>query len=269
MKTFGKVIAIIGVVMFLGICAVIVLGYLLLRDLGAHYEKEAGKVYWVMALSHEFRQGKIDVPDADFQTFQVLSSHNSRWASDKNHVYFKGQVLRSAHPNNFEIVDSANKRSRSGDNEYKGSKKVKNDVEKFVRLGHGFYSLDIHGVYWFERVMAGADPDSFKLFQMPETEYKNDKPWAVDANAVYCSGRRLEGSDPESFRLLGFNYGVDKHRVYHEHHPLPEPNRETFVVTYHLTKYVIGYDGDSIWNYEERTDATEEQKKLVRAEQGE
>jgi hypothetical protein len=104
---------------------------------------------------------------------------------------------------------------------------------------------------------------------MPETEYKSDKAWAVDANAVYCSGRRLEGSDPETFRLLGFNYGVDKHRVYHEHNPLPKANRETFVVSYHETKYVIGFDGAYIWVCEKRIEATDEQKKLVRAEQGE
>lgn len=265
MKTFGKVIAIIGVVMFLGICAVIVLGYLLLRDLGAHYEKEAGKVYWVRGLSHEFRQTRRDVPDADFETFQVLSSHNSRWASDKNHVYFEGRVLRSADPNDFEVFDRDNELSRSGDNEYKRARKIRNDVEKFVDLGS--YSLDINGVYWAEKVMPGADPGTFKQFDMPETEYSNSKAWALDETGVYCNGRRLKGSDPATFRLLGFNYGVDKHRVYHEFNPLPQANRETFVVTYHETKYVIGYDGTQIWVYEKPVPATEEQKKLVRAEQ--
>ena len=265
MKTLGKVIGIVGGAMFLGFCGLVVCGYLLLRGLGPHYEKTNGKAFWVTALNHDLRQTRNEIEEADLKTFRVFSLKDSEWAKDKNHVYFKGRVLRSADPDEFEITDRTNHLGRSGDNEYKGSRKTRNEAEQFVNLG--IYSTDINGAYWFDRLIPGANPETFKLLEIPETKYKNDGAWAADANAVYCNARRLDGSDPTTFRLLGYNYGIDKHRVYYESHPLSQADRKTFVVTYHETKYVIGYDGNFIWNFETRIEATEEQKKLVRAEQ--
>ena len=134
-KSVVKLLAIAGAVMFLGVCALIVLGFLFLRSLGAHYEIAGGKVSWVAPLNHNIRRTRHEVPEADIKTFRAFSWSHCQWASDKNHVYFEGRVLRDADPDDFEIIDTVNDLSRSGNNEYKRSQKIKNDVEKFVSLG--------------------------------------------------------------------------------------------------------------------------------------
>ena len=265
MKTTGKVFAIVGALMLIGCCGLGICVFLVVNGLGAHYEVVDGKAVWVGALNHDIRQTRYKIDEADVETFRVFSLGAGQWASDKDRVYFEGRVLRDADPENFEIVDHQAKISRSGDNEYQRARKTKNDAENLVSLGA--YSTDVNGVYWFDRLIPGADSTTFKLFEIPETEYKNDGAWAVDASSVYCNARRLEGSDPKSFRLLGYNYGIDQHRVYHKHTLLTDANPETFVVTYHQTKFVIGYDGNFIWTFEKRVEATPEQKQLIRSEQ--
>ena len=265
MSTLVKVILVLVAVTAFSCCGLMGFAVLKLRDLGGHYELADGKAYWVSALNHDFRQARFEIAEADLPSFQAFSFGKGQWASDKNHVYFEGRILRSADPNDFQIIDREKHLSRSGNNEYKRARKTKNDAEQFVSLGQ--YSSDMYGAYWFDREIPGADPKTFELFAKPETEYKNDSAWAVDSKAVFCDGVRLEGCEPASFRLLGYDYGTDGHRIYYESKLLPEADPQAFVVTYHEKKYVVGYDGKFIWQFGECDVATDQQKALLRPEQ--
>ena len=241
LKTAVILVAIFLAVSSFAVCCISFYAYGFFSRLGGHYTKKDGKVYWVHVRNHDLKKIENEVEGADTRSFKAYKYSKSQWGRDKNHVYFEGRRLRSADPETFKIVDVAKELSRDANNEYKGSRKTKNDGEEFVTFGQ--YSKDIHGVYWFDKPIPGADFKSFELVIKPKTKYKNDHAWARDKNRVYCDGRPLPQSDPKTFRLLGANYGVDKNRVFYCHIHLPAADPKKFIVTYHDTKYVVGDDG--------------------------
>ncbi len=251
LKTAAIVVSLILVVASIGVCCISIYAYNFFSGLGGHYTKKDGKVYWVRVNNHDLKKIETEVDGADADSFRAFKFSKKHWARDKNHVYFEGRRLRSADPETFEIVDAANKISRDADNEYEGSRKTRNDAERFVSLG--MYSKDIHGVYWFDKPIPGADFASFELIKKPNSKYKNDRAWARDKNRVYCDGRFLPLADPKAFKLLGANYGADQNRVYYCAKLLPAAKPGSFVVTYHKTKYVVGDDGQFLYSHGKRS----------------
>lgn len=49
--------------------------------------------------------GKV-LPNRDVQTFQLVKETTYQYTKDKNHVYYKGQVIPLLQPASFRIIDS-------------------------------------------------------------------------------------------------------------------------------------------------------------------
>lgn len=224
-----------------------------------------------VAFSEMTENGRISIVAEGAKPASFVQLSHPEYGKDAAHVYFRAQVIHSAHP------------------------------DTFVFLGH-LYSRDQFRVFWRERVIPRADPDSFVVLDGPELwsrdsreVYYADAPlgvrlpndfrvisdswasdgvayyyirqfvpkgilnsdfqstrllnsaYATDKDRAYFGTRPIEGSDPESFRPLSEWYAVDKKRAYFEDQPIDGADVETFRQEghYHTAKdqyrtYVFG-----------------------------
>jgi DKNYY family len=126
--------------------------------------------------------------ESDPSTFILLEDH---YAKDKNYVYFKYKVVDGADSDTFESLDSGY--AKDINNAYlqgKGLEEVK-DVTTFEVFGYR-YATDQYNVYYYGRLIEGADSETFEVI---EDGYAKDK------NAVYMNGRNLEEVDPDEFLI--------------------------------------------------------------------
>jgi hypothetical protein len=108
-----------------------------------------------------------------------------------------------------------------------------------------FYGADRSHVFYEGKIIAGADPASFR----PLAEYE----YGADRNSVFYRGEKLAGADPASFRILlwphetpptkpgsvylkrppGENfsiYAVDARHVWEQDRPMPGRDAATFTL---------------------------------------
>lgn len=108
---------------------------------------------------------------ADLTTLQPIDG-SSTYSRDKNAIYCNGKVLPGADPNSFLVL-----RGNTG-NYAKDASRVFSgngcaaisdvDPATFETIGTYGYARDKSRVWWFGKIVAGADPESF---QEVETEF--------------------------------------------------------------------------------------------------
>ncbi|MBD3329980.1 hypothetical protein GF354_00445 [Candidatus Peregrinibacteria bacterium] len=85
------------------------------------------------------------------------------------------------------------------------------DFDSFERF-HLHYSKDKDRVYLGEKVVDGADPDTFDILYYNELE---DRAFATDINNVYYGTILLEGIDVDTFEIINGSYIKDFNGVYY------------------------------------------------------
>ena len=96
-----------------------------------------------------------EVKEADYETFK-LSKVDVDYASDKNHVYYKGTILENIDPLTHEVISNG----------------VKSD---------GFV-LDKNGIYYYGQKLDGADPKS----------YKKNGYYIISNNMIFAKDKKIK-----------------------------------------------------------------------------
>jgi hypothetical protein len=120
----------------------------------------------------------IKIDGADSETFELWKGN---YYKDKNYVYNSGQKLGGVNPDESIIIDDAGTYLRFRNLIYAGPWLIgKADADTFQVLENG-YSKDGHAVYYGNRRVSGAVPDSFRVVTSSDHD-------AEDNNNVYWSG---------------------------------------------------------------------------------
>lgn len=143
----------------------------------------------------------------DAPSFEVL---HERFSKDKNHVYMNSSrsVIEGADPKTFYVFEAAN---------------------------YGDYSRDAKNVFLRDKIIPGADPQSFKPLN------NRTCPIGSDHSHVFVD-YKTSTADPASFAELSENYFKDHQRIYYYDYeggliPVPEADLATFqVIDYSWSK---------------------------------
>ncbi len=119
--------------------------------------------------AHVYHSGNILV-GADVATFDVYGEHRYCHAYDKSHAYYQGVIISDALPANLEKVvpDDPFSPYTDGQHLYYDGKKLDVDIEHSEYLGKSVLK-DEHSVYYRDKKIIGADPDTFELIPLPAT----------------------------------------------------------------------------------------------------
>ncbi len=96
-------------------------------------------------------------------------------------------------------------------------------------LGHR-YSTDEYAVYYNDKKIEGADPETFELISSEVWGYYDAIELAKDKYNVYINSKPWDEVDPESFEVLGRRYYKDKFNIYFEDKKIEEAEPESFTV---------------------------------------
>lgn len=129
------------------------------KDLGGPYTTDGRSVFcW---------NTKTLLPETDPNTFVFIDGKFSTYAKDATHVYLHCQVLPTADPKTFTLVEDGNA---------------------------VYYSKDATHVYFEAEVIAGADPQTFTVLEDIHSGF-----FSKDWQHVYIGTEILTGADPETF----------------------------------------------------------------------
>lgn len=121
--------------------------------------------------------------NSDPKTFKIIDEH---FARDKNMLYLKGQIVTGANPTGFKYLNDnrAYIFHTDGRHVYHRTKKVNGaDLASWEYIDYN-YSKDKNQVFYSERKVIGADPNSFK--RVSGKKYDGE-----DAKHKYKVGRRI------------------------------------------------------------------------------
>lgn len=170
------------------------------------HDIDGEKVYYV-SWNEGSGKNKTLIQGADAETFKELK--HSKYAIDKNNVYYEAGRLRDANPKTFiSILDYYGKDNRFA---YKGGDKIDGaDGKTFEVIEGGPYSKDNKDYYFDTISMKVSDLKTFKILnQNSDFGY-----WAKDKNYYYLSGKKYPLADYETFEKIGNGYAKDKIQVY-------------------------------------------------------
>lgn len=125
---------------------------------------------------------------ADYPSFRILYQ---AYGSDKNHVYYQGDIIKDANPQKFHVLQGNLNRDQG-------------------------YAKDDERVYSRGKLIAEADAPSFELIERikPRGEY-SEYVYAKDQNNIYINTLKIANSDPSSFYVALNGMGFDKNQVYY------------------------------------------------------
>ena len=127
--------------------------------------------------------------DVDLASFKILN--DPHYASDKNHIFYKGGVVTDVDPATFEIL-SAEYMKDSKNVFFQNSIFENVDPGSFVVIGDK-YSKDRKDAYFQTYIMHACDPSSLVVLGL-----KNGQYWAKDSKCFYANGEKVPASDYES-----------------------------------------------------------------------
>ena len=187
------------------------------------------------------------LPKADPVSFEVLrlplyergpcGGRRVEFGRDKNHVYYRWQIVQGADPQTYAFIDDHYARDKSA--VYAGARRLTTRVGSFKTLGayatdgkthfyqdvviagtgfrllggdaesaRGYAATDSH-VYHNGQIIGRADARTFELFK-PEVGITRDKRF------VYFNDEVIPGADPKSFEQVSGYTFKDKSGVYAE-----------------------------------------------------
>jgi hypothetical protein len=156
--------------------------------------------------------------NADSKSFKALQSG---YAIDKNHAFYRGEILPLANPLNLEVFADVyakdNKHVYFGDSIILGA-----ESESFELIENSVYSKDRNDYYFFGTPLHVSDKPSFVLFD------SNYGYWAKDKSFYYFKDLKLPLKDYQSFTPIGEGYAKDRFKVYYEHIAIDGADPDTF-----------------------------------------
>lgn len=177
------------------------------EQLNVFWSKDKNKVF--------YKWYETDVVDPI--TFEVI---NYEVGKDIYNVYWNSQFFEGAHavkgadPKAFELYSSTGIYGRDQDSVFILLKSTTADQriygadpETFQSIA-AYYSKDKNNVYYQNKAVGGADPESFIVYNSHGTDY------AIDKDYAYCSGEKLSGSDATTFEVLTAYNAKDKNNYY-------------------------------------------------------
>jgi len=197
------------------------------------HDIDGDKVYYVH-WNEGSGKNKTLIQGADPETFEELE--HSKYAIDKNSVYYEAGRLKDANPKTFtSILDYYGKDNRFA---YKGGDKIDGaDGQTFEVIEGGPYSKDNKDYYFDTLSMKVSDLKTFRIInQNSDFGY-----WAKDKNYYYLSGIKYPLADYETFEKIGNGYAKDKLQVYFQDSVVvgADPN------TFKAIEYAYGQDNNS------------------------
>jgi len=137
--------------------------------LSPHFARDAARVYYV----------DERVPGAERESFRVIAG---MLAADRDHVFYGTEVVDGADPVSLVVVGPDDYFSKDGQNIYAhGERFDAADASSFVHVG-GCYYRDRARVFYLDRVLEGADPETFEALP---------KGMAQDHESVYRGPVRI------------------------------------------------------------------------------
>ncbi len=136
-----------------------------------------------------YRTERVD--NVDIESFEIIEDsrfYDNDYYKDKNHVFFRGKSLDEVNPNEFKRLGKYTYFYSDGAHlYYSGNKMDHIDYKTFVIYDGISYSKDKNHVYYKDRILEDADPDTFR-----EAKGKNGGRYIVDKNYVYDNGGNID-----------------------------------------------------------------------------
>lgn len=163
----------------------------------SHYQ---GKVYY----NKPFR-GYFEVKGADVNTFAPLGD-NTLLAKDKNHVYYKTEVITGIDP--AAVVYLGADYCKDMRRVFYGSTPLAEaDVASFHAV-NGFYGADKSHVYYKQFTLKAGDPATLHgVGTATDTDYRHHSEYLKDKGHVYYKGGVIDGASPANFVCLDMANG--------------------------------------------------------------
>lgn len=93
-------------------------------------------------------------------------------------------------------------------------------------IGTNGYLKDNTSVFYESKKIKNADPDSFKLLELNETN-KNAY-FSKDNKRVYFKGEEIESANPNQFNVIEGNYSKDNKSVFFKNKLIKDANPKSF-----------------------------------------
>lgn len=186
------------------------------------YKIESDEVYFV-DWNEARGKKKVLIRGADAKTFKALDQ--SRYAIDKNSVYYEEKKLAGADPKTFVSLPSYYGKDKHY--AFRGASKIEGaNGETFKILEGGVYSRDNKDYFFETAALHVSDIKSFKFLN----EVDKYSGWAKDKTHYYIFFNKYPLADYESFTHLGKGYAKDKWQAYFEDKVVEGADPATFTV---------------------------------------
>lgn len=169
------------------------------QPLSETFSKDKDAIYRFEGVEFQQYRHLIDV-----QTFEVILEDDVThcYFKDAHHVYIQSYrcpftILEGADPNSFEVMDVSKGFSCDKDHLYYFDSLLPYRMENLKLLNEHYALADGCLYAGYTQLIEGADVDSFVI---PEPNLVSNV--AKDKNHVYFRNRVVEGADPESFYFL-------------------------------------------------------------------
>ncbi len=187
------------------------------------YKKEQGQ--WAFIYWNEGNGRSVAlVKEADAASFEQIKP--PEYARDKNHVYWRGDIIASADPLTFEPV--AGRYTKDNQHVFIDQRIVEGaNPATFQKVrGEEILGRDKNDFYYGNEPFHVADMASFKII--------NDG-WAKDDQAYYAYGHfhytRRTDCDHASMKILNGYWARDKNRAYYQGIPIEGVDVDSFRAT--------------------------------------
>lgn len=126
----------------------------------------------------------IHIKNADIKTFAIIWNF---YAKDQNKIYYKGQPLEDSDPNSWQFVYDEQDRTIQV-NTSQAERLLGVKANNFGRKSN-FYFKDANQVYYKDKVIVGADPNTFHPVDVEGDQWSFH--YAKDENYYYFRGEML------------------------------------------------------------------------------
>ena len=169
------------------------------------------------------------VPGADSSS--LVSFPNTRYAKDKNYVYYDGKVLINAQVDSFTVLNMSYGKDESSvyreENKIIGAepqsfKLITQDQDDFV---YGVYSKDDKDIF-YDGVIVNNVCDKSSFRQVFKSKYRTR--YARDNDCFYYGGKQIPVKNPKGFKAFDISFSTDGETVFFKHVPLKTASVESF-----------------------------------------
>jgi hypothetical protein len=167
----------------------------------------------------------------DVDTFQPLlqpfpsdcPKPRSPYGKDKNHVYYRGEIIEGADPVTFYIFDHTYTKDKN--HVFYGTHLISNRVNAFQHVGENSesqYATDGENYYFEGITIKGSE---IEILESNPYQYAR-----IDSN-MYHQGKLISGADPKSFDAFYPELEIvkDRSHVFFKDVPIPGADAKTFV----------------------------------------